>query len=763
MKKYIRKNRLFFLSLMAVIAGIAAYIKGVPFLNLMELKSIDLRFQSRGEISPHNNIVLAVIDEKSIAKEGKWIWPRSKLALLVNKLSDAGAKIIAFDIGFLEPDESNQVLNNIIENVKKELQKTEIQDLSLEKYLESLKLHNDNDRLLADAIKNAESKAKSNGESKPESKVVLGYFFHTDSEMPTDTDKEEIRIREDNIRKSAYKAVRYPPEGIPEKMFNEAILPQPNIKIISDSAEYSGFFNMFPDDDGVVRWIPAVIKFRNMLYAPLGFMVVSAFLDTPLSLHIAEHGVVSLKIGKMNVPVDESGRFYINYRGIPKRFPHISITDILNKNVDTKMLKDKIVIVGATATGIYDMRVTPFGSVFPGSEIHANVVDTILSEDFLYQPEWVILIDITAIILAGLLLGIVLPQTGAIFGATAVFSLFTGYILLSQHLFVTYGLIINLVYPLLVVIIVYISITGYKYLTESSQKKFIRDAFSTYLAPSVVKQLIESPEKLVLGGEDRVITAFFSDVQGFTSISEKLSPRELVELLNEFLTEMTDIILKYEGTVDKFEGDAIIAFFGVPNLLDSQAESACKACIDMQKRLAELREVWKIQKRPELKMRIGLCTGAAVVGNMGSKSRMDYTMMGDTVNTAARLEGVNKVYGTYTLISETTYAGAASEDIRVRELDSIHVVGKKEAIRIYQLIGYSHETDKKRLEMIEHYTTGLYAYRSRDWEKAIWFFNAALEIEPDDTPAKTMLERCNEYKENPPPEDWKGIFTMNTK
>jgi len=755
MKKHIRKNHLFLLSLMAVIAGIAAYIKGVPFLNLMELKTIDLRFKSRGEISPRPDIVLAVIDEKSIDKEGKWIWPRSKLALLISKLSEAGAKIIAFDIGFLEPDETSQSLNYIIEKIKKEIQVTGIQNTSLENYFESLKIQNDNDRLLAEAIKNAQSNTKS--------KVVLGYFFHTDSEMPTDTDENEILLREENIRKSAYKALRYPPEGIPEKTFSEAILPQSNIKIISDAAEYSGFFNMFPDEDGVVRWIPAIIKFRDKFYAPLGLMVVSAFLDVPLSLHIAEYGVVSLKIGKMNVPVDESGRFYINYRGNPKHFPHISITDILSGNVNPKHLKDKIVIVGATATGIYDMRVTPFGSIFPGSEIHANVVDTILSEDFLHQPAWVTLTDIAAIILAGLIPGILLPATGAVFGAGAIFSLFTGYILLSQHLFFVYGLIINLVYPLLVIIIVYISITGYKYLTEASQKKFIRDAFSTYLAPSVVKQLIEFPEKLVLGGEERVITAFFSDVQGFTSISEKLSPRELVELLNEFLTEMTDIILKYEGTVDKFEGDAIIAFFGAPNLLDSQAESACKACIDMQKRLAELREVWKIQKRPELKMRIGLCTGAAVVGNMGSKSRMDYTMMGDTVNTAARLEGVNKVYGTYTLISETTYAGAASEDIRVRELDSIHVVGKKEAIRIYQLIGYSHETDKKELEMIEHYTTGLYAYRARDWEKAIWFFNAALEIEPDDAPAKTMLERCNEYKENPPPKDWDGAFTMKTK
>jgi len=274
--------------------------------------------------------------------------------------------------------------------------------------------------------------------------------------------------------------------------------------------------------------------------------------------------------------------------------------------------------------------------------------------------------------------------------------------------------------------------------------------------------LIQFPENLVLGGEKRVITALFSDVQEFTSISEKLTPEELVDLLNEFLTEMTDIILKYEGTVDKFEGDAIIAFFGAPNPLDNQAEVACRACIEMQKRLAELRSKWRTEEKPELKMRIGLCTGPAVVGNMGSKNRMDYTMMGDTVNTAARLEAVNKVYGSFTLVGDSTYR-SAGDNIITREIDSVLVAGKEDPVTIYEIIGYPEDVDDSMQKAANHYAEGLEAYRNQDWNRALNFFNKALEATPDDGPSKIMLNRCNEYKVNPPDRDWNGVFTMLTK
>ncbi|MBW2607612.1 MAG: CHASE2 domain-containing protein [Deltaproteobacteria bacterium] len=743
--KKIARSHFIFLSLPIILIGLFAYSVGVPFLDLMELKTIDARFESRKRITPGSDVVLAVIDEKSIAREGKWIWPRSKMADLVTKLSNAGAKVIAFDIGFLEPDDKRIV--KIINNIKSSLHNLNPED---NKFLDRLKTQADNDKLLADSIKNSSAK------------IVLGYFFQLDKKVSAHVEEKDIKIHKKNITNSRYQFEHYTSKEAKNVILIEPVYPQSNIKEISDAADLSGYFNMSPDDDGVVRWLHIVLKFKNTLYAPLSIVAVSAFLDSPLSVSIDEYGVQNIQIGNLTIPTDESGRVLINYRGEINSFPHISVTDILSGNVPDNKLKNKIVLIGATALGIYDLRVTPFGSVFPGLEIHANVADSILAEDFLHKPKWSAIFDVLAILLAGLFLGTVLPRVEVIPGIIAGFSIFAGYILFCQYLFSKHGLVINLVYPLSVILLIYVSITACRYFMETRKKRFIKNAFSTYLAPAVVNQLIESPGNLELGGEDRDITAFFSDVQGFTSISEALTPNELVELLNEFLTEMTDIILSHEGTVDKFEGDAIIAFFGAPNVLKNHAERTCSACIKMQKRLAELRENWKENEKPQLKMRIGLCTGNAVVGNMGSESRMDYTMMGDTVNTAARLEGINKIYGIYTLISESTCIAAGSR-IATREIDTINVVGKKEPVTIYQLLGYAGDVDDLAKNMNEHYAAALHAYRNQDWDKAIDFFNAALKISSDDAPSKTMINRCNEYKADPPGKNWNGSYTVTTK
>lgn len=743
--KKITNSHFIFLSVPIILIGLFAYSTGVPFLDLMELKTIDARFKSREKIEPRSDVILAVIDEKSIAMEGKWIWPRSKMADLVTILSNAGAKVIAFDIGFLEPDDKRIV--KTINNIQNSLHNLNPED---NKFLDHLKTQSDNDKLFTDSIKNSSAK------------IVLGYFFQLDKKASTHIKEKDIKIHQKNIIDSRYQFERYTSKEAKNVTFVEPVYPQSNIMEISDAADLSGYFNMSPDDDGVVRWLHTVLKFKDTLYAPLSLITVSAFLDSPLSINIDEYGVQNIQIGNLSIPTDESGRVLINYRGEENSFPHISVTDILNGNVPDNKLKNKIVLIGATAIGIYDLRVTPFGSIFPGLEIHANIVDSILSEDFLHKPKWSAIFDVLAILLSGIFLGIVLPRVEVIQGVVAGVLVFMGHILFCQYLFSKHGIVLNLVYPLSVILFIYVSITAFRYFMETKKKRFIKNAFSTYLAPAVVNQLIESPGNLELGGEDRDITAFFSDVQGFTSISEALTPNELVELLNEFLTEMTDIILKHEGTVDKFEGDAIIAFFGAPNVLKNHAERTCSACIKMQKRLAELRENWKEKGKPQLKMRIGLCTGNAVVGNMGSKSRMDYTMMGDTVNTAARLEGINKIYGIYTLISEST-CKAAGNLIATREIDTINVVGKKEPVTIYQLLGYTSDVDDLAKKTNEHYAAGLQAYRNQDWDEAIDFFNAALEISPEDAPSNTMIDRCNKFKSNPPGKNWTGSYTVTTK
>ena len=549
----------FVLTALTVVLGIVAYWVGVPFLDVVELKTIDLRFSARGAIPPSPEVVMAVIDEKSINKEGKWVWPRSKIADMVNKLSTAGARVVAFDIGFLEPDDQKMV--STVVGIQDHLRSLGVERNDVMQYLYDLEHHLDSDRLLAQAIE------------KSKAKIVLGYFFHMDQGELAHLTPAIIDSHEENSKGSRHKMVRYTSAAAQRIPLIEAVMPQSNIELISEKTPYAGYFNMFPDPDGVVRWIPAVIKFREHLYAPLSLMSLSAYLGEPLSVQVADYGIEGVRIGDIAVPTDELGRVLINYQGREKTFPHISITDILHDQVPEEMLRDKIVMVGATAVGIYDLRVTPFGSVFPGLEIHANMVSGVLTRNFLHQPAWAAAFDIFMILANGFLLWLVLTRRGVISGGLAAVVLFAGYILLCQYLFSHQGWILNLVYPLTVLALTYVGITAYKYLVEARQKKFIRNAFSTYLAPTVVKQLIDSEENLELGGEERVITAFFSDVQGFTSISEKLTPAELVELLNEFLTEMTDIILNHEGTVDKFEGDAIIAFFGAPNDLLHQEET----------------------------------------------------------------------------------------------------------------------------------------------------------------------------------------------
>lgn len=736
-----------FITLCIIFAGILAYVLGIPFFDLMELKTIDLRFQARGIRAPDPSIAIVSIDEKSIDKEGKWIWPRKKMAELITSISDAGARVIVLDICFVDPD--NTALENL-EDISKKIKSLEIINTELNEYIKELTLASDNDQLLAAAIRN--SKAD----------VVLGYFFQMNADDAAHVEETLIRSQTSSIQSSCFQSVQYASEQAFNTLFIQAVIPKANIPDIAAATPYSGYFNMMPDKDGVIRWIPGILKFRDVLYAHMSLKALAAFLDSPLDVLVADHGVDGLQVGDITVPTDELGRIMINFRGGTKTFPHISATDILNGRVPSSRMKDKLVIIGVTAVGIYDLRVTPFDNVFPGVEVHANLIDSILSRDFLYQPAWAAVFDVMAILVAGLLLGGILPRVKVVPGAIAAIIVLCGYIYICYYLFSAKGIVLNIVYPTVVTIFVYISISAYRYLVEEGHKRFIKNAFSTYLSPTVVEQLCESPEKLVLGGEKREITAFFSDVEGFTSISEKLTPEDLVDLLNEFLTEMTDILLAYSGTVDKFEGDAIIAMFGAPLAIDRHQEAACMVCIEMQKRLSVLRKKWLAEKNLTIRMRIGLCSGPAVVGNMGSKNRMDYTMMGDTVNTAARLEGVNKVYGTYTMISETTYNGVKDRFV-TRELDAINVVGKAVPVKIYQLIGHKDNVDRKMMQVIDAYGKGLEAYRNREWDPAIDLFNKAIEAVSDDSPSRVMIDRCREYKLNPPKDGWNGAFVMKTK
>ncbi len=481
-----------------------------------------------------------------------------------------------------------------------------------------------------------------------------------------------------------------------------------------------------------------------------------------------------LKLGnEIAVPLDQFNNFYIEFPALPSgtkflsQSAGLSALDFINADKldddDRQELgawvKDKLVLLGDTSEVSHDWFDTPVGMVY-GVEIIADSIHTLLRNAPLRpasdRTELIILLSVmVSMLLAGL---IVNPAFRSLLSLLVVAVLITA----GTYVYIHQGIVVSLSYSLTACFLSFLLITLRYYLLEMGQKKMIKGAFGQYLSPKVVEILVKDPTKLSLGGESREMTAFFSDVAGFSTISEKLTPEELVNLLNEYLTAMCDIIARYDGTVDKFEGDAIIAFWGAPLDQPNHATLCCYACIDMAKHMVQMREKLVAEGRPRMTVRMGINSGRMVVGNMGSKQRMDYTIMGDAVNLAARLEGANKFYNSGTMLSHATYQ-QAKDFVEVRELDIVRVVGKNEPITIYQLLARKGELDPTMAEVLVRYNHAIEAYRAKDFATALQRFEKVLEVEPNDGPGLTYVARCKEYLESPPPADWDGVFQFTSK
>ncbi len=776
------------------------FLRGIPFLDLIELKTYDLRLLSRGIKKTSPDVVLAVIDEKSLDTIGKWPWPRSKIGTLIDLLSQDGAKVIGFDIGFWEPDENTNL--ELIRGLEQEIRSLQIQNQQLDRYLGDMKINADNDLSFANAIK------------KSKTKIVLGHFFHMSKySLGYKIDQEQIDNQLKRISNSIYPLIRYEERGVDIGDFLTeftAYVPEANLDILSKEADSSGYFNMVPDMDGIFRKIPLVVKSGEEIYSPLSLQTVWHYLDKPqLTLRVSLYGIEGIRLGDRFIPTDENGRMLINYRGPEKTFPHYSISDIFQNKLPKGTFNDKIVLIGSAAIGLGDIRNTPLSSTgaYPGLEIHATVIDNILKKDFLHKPKWATIYDVLAIIILSLLTGIALPRLSALKGILCAAVLFVSHILISRWLFVNSGLWINIVYPLLALALVYTSVTVFHYLVEEKNKRFLHATFSSYLSPELIEEMVSSETMPELGGEARTVTAYFTDIQGFSTFSEKLTAPQLVELLNEYLTAMTDILIAEQGTLDKYEGDAIIAFLGAPMDIPDHALKGCRVAISMQDALLELCNKWKNEKQfpeepnrniknlsPEewaqggkwpkivhnMKMRIGVNSGEIVVGNMGSTTRMNYTMMGDAVNLAARLEEGAKQFGIYTAVSEYTmnaeYTNENGEQekimnaVEARFIDNITVVGKSEPVTVYELCAMKGGLSGQEKELFGIFNKGMQHYLNMEWDPAIALFGESLKIEriPDGitTPSEVFIKRCEEFKENPPVppgEKWDGVYRMTKK
>jgi adenylate cyclase len=525
------------------------------------------------------------------------------------------------------------------------------------------------------------------------------------------------------------------------KVYSKEVL-SPNSSLGEAGDDFkTGFINLFTDDDKVTRSIATKIYSNIEDHDPFSAVIVGEYTGIKPKL--------------------DSQRMLINYYSEPGGYTYVSFYDVYNNSENLPDFTGKIVLIGYTASGVDDTFGIPISNkAMAGVEIHANLVQSILTRDFIeYQDD---LSAIGVIFLFALITGLLLCFLRIHYATILIIVIFVAYFLIALLIiFDSYGVILNILFPLFTIVFVYITNVVIYYRTEEKSRKWITSVFGKYVSPMVIENLIKNPEKLNLGGETKDITIFFSDIRGFTSISERLEPEELVHLLNEYLTEMTSIVINNQGLVDKYMGDAIMAFWGAPLDQPNHAEMACLSSLEMVDKLRELKKKWKKEGIPSFDIGIGLNSGNAIVGNMGSFERFDYTAMGDNVNLASRLEGLNKIYGTDIIISKKTY-DIVKDKFEARRLDVVKVKGKKKPISIYELLSIKDKLNKEHRDFVKFYEEGLDLYFNKKWKEAIKSFQSALKIKKD-TASKVFIDRCNEFQKNSPPKDWDGVWEMKFK
>jgi adenylate cyclase len=731
-------------------------------LEVIEAKALDLRFHLRGEIEPRDDIAIVAVDEKTEDELGRWQSSgRQWLAKFLDILHEGNPKVIGFDFVLAEPDEGREL--EMIDEIRTRYQNYTLNDPSqcpdILTYLDEVTIAHDYDLQLANAIRRAGN-------------VVLGIYHFWDAESATHLTSEQQNAYRQIINRAAYKGI-LGPEGAtaqPLQLVHSHGV-EPNLSIFSEVARSFGHFDSIKDRDGYVRFTPLLIEYAGEYYPSLALEVARAYLNPssdPLVHTLGKDNVRmvdTIQLDNRFIPSDVEGKLFINYYGPRGMFPYYSLSDVLLGKIPPYKFADKIVILGFTSKIYQDLYSTSFQDDFyPGVEINATIVENIVREEFLTKPKWTMLIEAMIIFFLGIILGIVRHRKNPLWGVWITLIclfLIAGF---AHAAFLMGRIWINVTFPFLFVIVEYLTITSYKYFTEERQKRGIKQAFQYYVSPTVVNHMLKQVDTLKLGGERKHLTALFSDIRGFTSISEQMPPEKLVEFLNGYLSEMTQIVMDYGGTVDKYMGDVIMAFYGAPIEQDDHAVRACKTAVDMIMRLKELQVGWGARGFPPMDIGVGINSGEMSVGNMGSRDRFDYTIMGDNVNLASQLEGANKPYGTNIIISQFTYGLCQnSEDSwTVRELDTVRVKGKNEPITIYELFGYGTLYEHKR-PLVRKFCEGLAVYKDRQWVQAIALFQEALQLYSDDKPSKMYIERCTEYLQNPPPDDWDGVFVMKTE
>ncbi len=728
-----------------------------PFFQLLkniELKTLDVRFQFRGPRRPGPAVVIVGIDQKSQDLLGRWPFPRSTFAKAINFLNKTHARVVAFDVNFPQPDTNSalEALHSVQEDYD-HMVPAPAHTPGFEADLKSREAAADNDQQFADALSHYDN-------------AVLGYFFISPKEAEKQN-PERLKGFLDILSFQAYPQIVHPEYA---KTFEgtEALALSPNLPLFANYAKNFGFFYTEPDPDGTVRRAPTVVKFQGSFYPSLDVAAAQAFTDNSLDqvkLVFGPAGVEKIALGKLDIPTDRKGFAQIDFDGPAQTFPWYSLADVVQGTVDPSVFQGKLVLVGITATGIGDMVLTPYSEStqeqYPGVEVHANMIDNILYQHFIRRGLREIMIDFALIILfslgAGIMFSMLSPLRATVLLLFSLAAAFAGVNFLFSH----YRMWVAAFLPMTTLFLTYAGIVSYRFFFEEGEKRRALSAFSQYLHPAVMRDMLSNKDGVRLGGEEKELTALFADIVGFTTLSEKVTPSQLVELLNEYLNTMTGVIIKNWGTLDKYIGDAIMAFWGAPYHQDDQALRACRAALEMAQALQRLQEGWKARSVPSIDIGVGINTGPMVVGNMGSDKRKNYTIMGDSVNLASRLEGLTRKFRNRLIISESSFLQVEGKVV-ARELDLIRVKGKTQPVKVYDLLGMA--ADSAQFEdLVSRFEKGLKAYRDAQWEMAIEIFQELVRDYPQDGPSRVFMERCQEYLAEPPEGAWDGVFVMKSK
>ena len=744
------------------------------FITRLELNSLDLRFQLRGRTQPDPRIIIVDIDQHSQEVLGQWPFARIYFAHLLDALREDGARVAAFDITFSQPEEKELLpLKELGASLDEQQKSGQAANPAVRLEIEREEKKYNYDQQFADAVQRFGS-------------VVLGnYFLYTKADLQG-VSNEALDRYANLMAFFPFPQVRPEPSAGGEagrlrliQQYEDLYLVPRGVEgntelltgVVASEKGGSGFFNVAVDADTVVRRLPLAIPYGRDtdranwdMYASIDVQALRLYLgltNEQTVLNYGGAGVSSIEFGpKLTVHPDDLSRMMVNYNGPTRTYPYVSFADAAEKKFAAGTFKDKIVLVGASATGIGDLRATPFGAIdFPGVEIHANLIDNILNQKFLMRGGPQVLTDLGFIFLFGIPLGMWLALVQPRWMAFALLLLvpFAGIVYRAF----LHGWWLNFIVPSLFTLVPNVGLVAlYRVLIEEQEKRKVRGAFQQYVSPEVIRRVLSDPELVQPRKSD--ITVLFSDVRGFTTISEALDAQDLARLLNGYLTEMTRIIFRHQGTLDKYIGDAVMAIWGAPFTEPKHGERCCEAALSMLSRLVDLQEKWREDGLPAMEIGIGINTGIASVGNMGSSLRYGYTAMGDTVNLASRLEGLNKEYGTSILISESTRADVTNERIMIREIDFIRVKGKNQPVTIFEILSEQAAANHGK-ELVELFGRGREAYKARNWGAAKAAFEEVLNKWPKDGPSGVFVERCDEYLAEEPDADWDGVYVMMHK